>query len=133
VAVSAGMLHTCGLRRDGSLWCWGDGTWGQRGDGITPSNILNKKKSLPLIYALENAGTSAKRELGSIYMKRVLEAEDVSRIVAILEEVNARQYSEARAREMADQATAALAGLDLTGEQQEKFRYLGQWALEARP
>lgn len=107
--------------------------WGQRGDGITPSNILNKKKSLPLIYALENAGTSAKRELGSIYMKRVLEAEDVSRIVAILEEVNARQYSEARAREMADQATAALAGLDLTGEEQEKFRHLGQWALEARP
>jgi geranylgeranyl diphosphate synthase, type I len=107
--------------------------WGQRGDGITPSNILNKKKSLPLIYALENASTSAKRELGSIYMKRVLEAEDVSRIVTILEEVNAREYSEAQARELADQATGNLADLDLTEEQREKFRHLGQWALEARP
>jgi geranylgeranyl diphosphate synthase type I len=107
--------------------------WGQRGDGITPSNILNKKKSLPLIYTLESSGTSAKRELGRIYMKRVLEPEDVSRIIAILEEAGARQYSEARARELMEQATAALADVDLTEEQQEKFRHLGQWALEARP
>jgi geranylgeranyl diphosphate synthase, type I len=105
---------------------------GKRGDGITPSNILNKKKSLPLIYALENSGASAKRELAGIYMKRVLEPEDVSRIIAVLEEAGARQYSEARARELADQAMATLANKDLTEEQQGKLRHLGQWALEAR-
>ncbi|CAI8018399.1 (2E,6E)-farnesyl diphosphate synthase [Geodia barretti] len=47
--------------------------WGRSGDGFTPANILNKKKSLPLIHALQNSDTAAKRELGAIYMKRVLE------------------------------------------------------------
>jgi geranylgeranyl diphosphate synthase type I len=106
--------------------------WGQRGDGVTPSNILNKKKSLPLIYTLENSSTSTKRELSGIYMKRVLEPEDVSRIIAILEEADARQYAEASARELTDQAMAALVDVNLTKEQEEKFRHLGPWALAAR-
>ena len=50
--------------------------WGRSGDGFTPANILNKKKSLPLIHALQNSDTASKRELGSIYMKRVLEPGD---------------------------------------------------------
>ena len=43
--------------------------WGQRDDGMTASNVLNKKKSLPLIFALENSAVGIKRELGSIYAK----------------------------------------------------------------
>ena len=39
--------------------------WGKDGDGATASNALNKKKSLPLIYTLENCSTSAKREIGN--------------------------------------------------------------------
>jgi alpha-tubulin suppressor-like RCC1 family protein len=30
-AISAGKRHTCGLRTDGSVWCWGDNDRGQRG------------------------------------------------------------------------------------------------------
>ena len=59
--------------------------WGYRGDGMTVSNVLNKKKGLPVVYTLENASVSTKRELGTIYMKRVLEPDDVGRIVAILD------------------------------------------------
>jgi alpha-tubulin suppressor-like RCC1 family protein len=32
VSVSAGGSHTCGLKSDQSLWCWGDGSSGQLGD-----------------------------------------------------------------------------------------------------
>jgi alpha-tubulin suppressor-like RCC1 family protein len=35
VEVAAGEQHTCGLRSDGTLWCWGRGVHGQRGDGTT--------------------------------------------------------------------------------------------------
>lgn len=35
VQVAAGGLHSCVLRSDRSVWCWGDDTYGQLGDGTT--------------------------------------------------------------------------------------------------
>lgn len=32
-AIRVGEDHTCALRKDGSVWCWGDGNEGQLGDG----------------------------------------------------------------------------------------------------
>lgn len=32
-AIAAGTNHTCALRTDRSVWCWGDASYGQLGDG----------------------------------------------------------------------------------------------------
>jgi hypothetical protein len=45
VAVSAGGFHTCAIKQDGSLWCWGWNQYGQVGDGTntdrnTPVQIM---------------------------------------------------------------------------------------------
>lgn len=33
--IGAGSGHTCAVKNNGSVWCWGDATWGQVGDGTT--------------------------------------------------------------------------------------------------
>ena len=103
--------------------------WGERGDAITASNIISKKKSLPIIHALEHGSVSAKREMGGIYMKRVLEQEDVARLVSILEETGARTAAEERAQELVEDGLgeARSAGVGESGMAQ--LRELGEWAL----
>lgn len=85
--------------------------WGPAGDGFSASNALNKKKSLPLIRALQAAAPGAKRELGAIYMKRVLEPEDARRIVAILDETGAGEYAAGKAEELAAAASELVDGV----------------------
>ena len=82
--------------------------WGQQRDGMTASNVLSKKKGLPLVYALEMAGVDIKRQLGTIYMKRVLEPEDAKEVVNILDRLDARQFAASKANEMAAQAIRLL-------------------------
>jgi geranylgeranyl diphosphate synthase type I len=120
-------------RRLGMAWQIGEDItdlWGRRGDGMTASNVLTKKKSLPLILAMETAELAVKRELGNIYAKRVLQPEDVSRVIAILDQAQARQNSEDKARELVDEALGALADAGLAEERMGDLKFLGRWALE---
>ena len=108
-----------------------DDLWGERGDGMTPSNVLNKKKSLPLVHTLENAGVSVKRELGSIYMKRVLEPSDIAKMIEILDSTDARQASQAKAQELVDQALSGLEDVSgVSDEGMDALAGLGRWAVE---
>jgi len=105
-----------------------DDLWGEHGDGMTPSNVLNKKKSLPLVHTLENSDVGAKRELSAIYMKRVLESEDIAKMIEILDSAGARQTSLAKAQELVDQALAGLDGVSQQG--MDALASLGRWAAE---
>ncbi|MBI4704415.1 MAG: hypothetical protein HY744_25195 [Deltaproteobacteria bacterium] len=51
VAVAAGWLHTCAVKADGTLWCWGHNEYGQLGDGTTQDK--------PLPTQVSALGTSA--------------------------------------------------------------------------
>jgi alpha-tubulin suppressor-like RCC1 family protein len=39
-AASAGGSHTCGIRSNGTLWCWGNNADGRLGDGTTTNRPL---------------------------------------------------------------------------------------------
>ena len=106
--------------------------WGRGADGMTPSNVLNKKKSLPLIHTMENATVAVKRELGTIYAKRVLQPEDVSRVITILEDAGARQFVESKARELAQEAVGALVDAGLPEERRSALIQLSDWVLEGK-
>ncbi len=68
--LSAGMWHTCAVKKDGTLWCWGYGWYGQLGNG----SILDKNKPAKVNtdknWSLVAAGrehTCAKKKDGSVY------------------------------------------------------------------
>lgn len=90
---------------------------GSQGDGFTPSTVLNKKKNLPVIHALQHADTATKRELGGIYMKRVLEPADAGRIIEILDSTGSQAYAEGEADRLVTEAGLALEAR--TGELQD--------------
>ena len=103
--------------------------WGERGDGMTASNIIAKKKSLPVIHALEHGSLATKRELGTIYMKRVLEPSDASRLVEILDETGGRDAAEIRARQLVDEGISVASAAGVTSEGMSLLGELGEWAL----
>ena len=37
-SIDAGVLHTCGIRSDGTAWCWGESANGRLGDGQTTTD-----------------------------------------------------------------------------------------------
>lgn len=45
-AVEVGAAHTCGLRGASTLYCWGDGTFGQLGNGTSGAAALASSPSL---------------------------------------------------------------------------------------
>lgn len=47
LASGQGASHTCALRRDGSVWCWGSNSAGQLGDGT----VENGTTPLPILPA----------------------------------------------------------------------------------
>ena len=93
--------------------------WGSP-DSMPPASeeVLNKKKILPVVYALEQASISEKRRLGEIYFKRVLEPGDVVALRPVLEELGSREYCEElvlRYRQEAEQ-TLSIPGVSSEGE-----------------
>jgi len=89
------------------------GIWGNEAlmGKSAASDILQKKKTLPVVYAL---GSKVGERLQTIYQKAELMAEDLPSVLALLEEAEARGYAERMAEEAYQQAMAALAatGLD---------------------
>jgi alpha-tubulin suppressor-like RCC1 family protein len=80
-AVSAGMGHTCGIRAEGGLWCWGDNEKGVLGDGTASVRsadrpYLNNNRSAPVrvgtasdwtTVAVGDAYTCGRRVDGSLW------------------------------------------------------------------
>ena len=96
--------------RDDYLGIWGDeATLGK----ATGNDIRRRKKSYPVVYALERAGGAALEDLQRIYGQTELEEDDVERVLAILDEVGAREQSQSITEDAANRALDALAPLPL--------------------
>jgi geranylgeranyl diphosphate synthase type I len=83
--------------------------WGPK-DAEAPleGNLLNKRKSLPIVYAIRNATGPEKRALGDVYFKRVMDPEDIEKVVGVLDRLGAREFSQDMADNLCQEAIQAL-------------------------
>ena len=111
-------LASCGEKLGVALQVRSDlsAIWGT-GDNSAPSvEVLNKKKLLPVVYAIEHASVSEKRAMGEIYFKRVLEADDAIRLRGVIEELGARAACEDIAVSLVVEALDAVRDSGLSDE-----------------
>ena len=91
--------------RDDYLGIWGDqATLGK----ATDSDIRRRKKSYPVVFALERASGRAMEDLLRIYEQEKLEEEDVLRVIAVLDEVGSQENSQRLTQAAASRALEAL-------------------------
>ncbi|MBN1579627.1 MAG: polyprenyl synthetase family protein [Anaerolineae bacterium] len=102
------------------------GIWGQESKTgkSASSDILTRKKTLPVVYALGNA------ELRAIYEQDDLHEHDAVRAVQILDELGARQYAEWVAQDYAEKAMACLDDVDRGSPAHRAIHDLGRWLLQ---
>tara|TARA_B100001750_G_scaffold234619_1_gene236193 strand:- start:982 stop:2037 length:1056 start_codon:yes stop_codon:yes gene_type:complete len=65
----------------------------QDNSSVLISEIANKNKLLPVVYAIETGTLNQKRKLGSIYFKKFLEKDDMTEIQTVLSDTHAIEYS----------------------------------------
>lgn len=113
--------------RDDILGIWGDKAATGKATG---NDIRRKKKTLPVVYALEHAPEEKGRILREIYTKEALEETDVERVLAILEELGADRYAQGLAREKGALALEALEGVPIPSGAMEEMREVVEFLVE---
>lgn len=110
-------LGVCGSKIGLAMQVYSDlgELWPRReGDGPASPEVLNKKKLLPVVYAMERAGLRDKRRLGDIYFKRVLAPEDLDVLRSVTADLGARSYCESLVERSRAEAAAALEAPGIT-------------------
>jgi geranylgeranyl diphosphate synthase type I len=112
---------------DDILGVWGDPAVTGKS---AASDILTKKKTLPIIRGLNTPGVSA--ELRALYAKDTLADTDLARVLTLLAYARAREFTRAKAEEFHRAALAALAETGLQNEAMQALRDLADAMVERK-
>lgn len=111
---------------DDLLGIWGDETIIGKS---AQSDIKERKKSLPVVYALEKARDKEREELVSIYLKQTLNREDVAEVAKILDRLGARDYTERMVEQYYLQALQGLEEAELPPSARDELRQVAAFIL----
>ena len=113
--------------RDDLLGVWGDESKTGKATGV---DIHRRKKSLPVVYALNEANQATIEQFRKIYEKPTLDGDDLSWVRRSLDGIDARAYCERQASELRESAVAELARLELQPEPREELIRTAEFLLE---
>lgn len=127
-------FHSCGCKlglafqiRDDMLGVWGDSRL--TGKPLA-SDIRRKKKSLPVVYVFQNAKGQQRTELETIYRNAEVGDTEVSRVLDIMNNLGAQDYSWRMARRYREEALADLKHLSLSQSDQHLFAEVANFLVE---
>lgn len=139
-ALSAGAEHTlprqCGAAgralgtafqiRDDMLGIWGDaGTTGKPGE-----DILRRKKSLPIVYALNEGPAQSREDLKAVYQAADFGERDLSTVMSALEAADARGFCLRVAESYKRKALEIVEALPFDAEFTREFSDVAEFLLE---
>lgn len=96
--------------RDDYLGIWGDAAVTGKS---TDSDIVQRKKSYPIVYAFQKAAGTRRAELRRLYAQETLADSDVDQVMEILDDLGAARQTNALIETTADAGRQALAALEL--------------------
>ena len=96
--------------RDDYLGIWGDEAVTGKS---TDSDIVQRKKSYPIVYAFQQAAGASRDELLRLYAQETLDESDVEQVMAILDDLGAAEQTDALTEMTAEEGRSALAMLEL--------------------
>jgi geranylgeranyl diphosphate synthase type I len=110
--------------RDDILGIWGDEECTGKPMG---SDIQRRKKTLPLVYALQQAQGQARERLARIYRADTLEEDAVSSVLQTLESIGARAQAQQLAEQFRDRALDDLAATGVSALDRRELEHLAHF------
>ena len=92
---------------DDLLGIWGD----EAATGKTPTDLARHKKTLPVLYAFEQARGADRSALDRVYASKNPSRDEIADALAALERLGAREYTRAEAARWRDDALAEVRGI----------------------
>jgi len=107
------------------------GIWGtEETVGKSASDISQRKKTLPVIYGLQNSGGEARKRLKKLYSQKSIEGEDIVEVIKILDQLGAKNYAENLAEQHYYKALAYLEAAGLNTLRQAPLRETARFLLK---
>ena len=107
------------------------GVWGCEEETGKPigSDLRRKKNSLPLVYAMERAGSAEREQIQSIYAREEVDDRDVASMMGILEQLGVSDYVQRLAEKQAALAREALESVPTTERARKEMEELVEFLL----
>ncbi len=107
------------------------GIWGTEDKiGKSKSDILQRKKSLPVVYGLTSSSDEKAEIIRGIYDKEVIGENDVTTVTDVLDETGAKDYCLKMTNEYYDKAIGILDNLQLDRQAQGELREIADFFIK---
>jgi len=106
--------------RDDLMGIWGN----EEHTGKTAGDISKRKKTLPVVYGLQNAKGEDRKTLETLYAQGSMDERDVAEVARILEQTGARDYAWNLAEQYHSRAVAQLEAAGLEARKQAPLKDL---------